>query len=359
MARKGENIYKRKDGRWEGRYKSGYNCHGKAIYRSVYAHTYQEVKEKLLKLKTASVNIVPSGKRTVRDVFGEWLTAIRLKVKASTFSCYSIKVEKHILPVFGGLLYEKLTVSSIHEFIKTKLKDGLSSRYVGDIIVVFKSMAKYISKIHGYANPLENVVIPKKDKNDKQLLSKSEQKDLCRYMMDKTDNTKLGVLLSYYTGLRIGEICGLKWGDIDLNKGILRVERTVQRIYESGSTRLIIDSPKSKSSIRTIPIPKFLRESLQKFRNIDSAFVLSGTEKLIEPRTMQYRFKSLLKKVNLPSVNYHSLRHMFATNCIELGFDVKTLSEILGHSSAEITLNRYIHSSMERKTVCMNLIQEK
>ncbi len=357
MARKGENIYKRKDGRWEGRYKCGFSSDGKAKYRSVYAHTYHEIRDKLQKLKSTAVNFVSSGKTTVRELAEEWLRAVRLKVKTSTYTCYSMKFVKHILPVFSGIFYEKLTVESIHEFIENKLKERLSVKYVRDIIIVFKSMAKYVSRIHGYANPLENVILPKSENNEMKLLSKSEQEKLCKFVFYKPDNTKIGVLLSYYAGLRIGEVCGLKWCDIDLNKGILKVERTVQRIYENISTRLIIDKPKSRSSVREIPLPKFLIEILRKFKADDSAYVLSGTDKLTEPRTMQYRFKTLLKKANLPSINYHSLRHMFATNCIELGFDVKTLSEILGHATIETTLNRYVHSSMERKTACMNLLK--
>lgn len=357
MARKGENIYKRKDGRWEGRYKCGFNSNGKVKYHSVYAATYRKVREKLLKLKLSVVSFVSSGKTTVKELFDEWLKAVRLKVKTSTYACYNMKIIKHILPAFGGLAYDKLTVDSIHEFIESKLKEGLSVKYVSDIIIVFKSMAKYISRIHGYANPLENVILPKSEKNEMKLLSKLEQEKLCQFVLDKPDNTKIGVLLSYYAGLRIGEVCGLKWCDIDFNNGILKVERTIQRIYENASTRIIIDSPKSRSSVRKIPIPKFLLDILKKFKSFDSVFILSGTEKPVEPRTMQYRFRSLLKKANLPSVNFHSLRHMFATNCIELGFDVKTLSEILGHATVETTLNRYVHSSMERKITCMNLLQ--
>ncbi len=357
MARRGENIYKRKDGRWEGRYKYGYNDSGKARYHSVYASTYQEVREKLQKFKSTVINFVSSGKRTVKELFEEWFSAVRLKVKSSTFSCYHMKVVKHILPVFGELVYDKLTVDGVHNFIKTKLDEGLSSKYVGDIIIIFKSMAKYISRIHCYVNRLENVILPKKEKNDMKLLSKSEQEKLSKFAMNKTDNTKLGILLSYYTGLRIGEVCGLKWEDVDLNKCTLKIRRTVQRIYEKGSTRIIIDSPKSKSSVRTIPIPNFLIDILKVHKVSDAVFVLSGTDKLIEPRTMQYRFKSFLKKANLPSVNYHSLRHMFATNCIEIGFDVKTLSDILGHATVETTLNRYVHSSMKQKMACMNLLR--
>ena len=212
-------------------------------------------------------------------------------------------------------------------------------------------MARYITKIHGYANPLENVIMPKKEEQEKRLLSKEEQERLCRYVLSNPDSTKIAVMLSYYAGMRIGEVCGLKWCDIDLNQGVLNVERTVQRVYENGSTRVIIGSPKSKSSVRTIPLPEFVADILRCYKNDNAACVLSGENKPVEPRTLQNRFKSLLKKVNLPSVNYHSLRHLFASNCIELGFDVKTLSEILGHSTAEITLNRYVHSSNGRTPV--------
>ncbi|MBO5627891.1 MAG: tyrosine-type recombinase/integrase [Aeriscardovia sp.] len=355
MARRGENIYKRKDGRWEGRYKCGY-CDNKAKYRSMYAHTYQEVKEKLQKLKANAVNYVSSGKRTVGELCCEWLAAVKLKVKQSTYACYQLKVNKHILPTFGGLVYDNLTVSDIHEFISNKLKRGLSAKYVCDIIVVMKSMAKYISRVHNYKNPLENVIMPKKEKHEMKLLSQIEQKRLCKFILTNPNKTKLAVILSYYAGLRIGEVCGLKWCDIDFSNGILRIERTIQRVYENGCTRLIIGTPKSISSVREIPLPEFITDILRNNKGEGATFVLSGTDKPLEPRTLQYRFKALLNKLNLSSVNYHSLRHMFATNCIELGFDVKTLSELLGHSSVETTLNRYVHSSMERKTACMNLL---
>lgn len=361
MSRKGENIYRRKDGRWEGRYKCGFNESGKSKYRSVYARTYSEVKEKLMKLKTINISYTLSGKLTVKELFEEWLSAIRFKVKESTYSCYHMKVEKHILPEFGSIAYEKLTVKQIHDFIERKIKSGLSPKYVSDIIVVFKSMSKYVSKIYNYRNPLVNVILPKIEKTEMQLLTESDQKKLCDFSFENTNSTKLSVLLSYYTGLRIGEVCALKWEDIDFKSRVLTVRRTVQRITgknDNKVTKLLIGSPKSRSSLRIIPLPLFLAEILLKFRKENSIFVLSGTGNPVEPRTLQYRFKAFLKKADLPSVNFHSLRHMFATNCIEVGFDIKTLSEILGHSSVETTLNRYVHSSIERKTACMNLLHK-
>ncbi len=359
MARRGENIYKRKDGRWEGRYKCGFDVKGKTKYHSVYAKTYTEVKEKLSELKSEPVSFVSSGKLTVKELFSEWFNTVKLKVKESTYANYKMKAVKHILPEFGGIAYSKLSARLIHEFIEKKLKHGLSPKYVSDIIVVFKSMSKYISSEYGYNNPLNNVILPKTKKGELNLLSETEQIKFQKYISENIDNTKIGIMLSYYTGLRIGEVCGLKWSDIDFEKNTLTVRRTVQRIMRkngSKSTELVILSPKSINSERTIPLPEFIRKILQDYKSGDNAYIISGSEKITEPRTMQYRFKNLLRKADLSSVNYHSLRHMFATNCIKLGFDVKTLSEILGHSTVETTLNRYVHSSMERKIICMNLI---
>lgn len=357
MPRKGENIYKRKDNRWEGRYKTVFDESGKIRYRSVYGKSYQEVKTKLISLKAVPVETSSSGALTVKELFEEWLSAIKLKVKSSTYANYKMKADKHILPEFGRLRYDKLTVQPVHSFIEKKLENGLSAKYVSDIIIVFKSMTKYISRVHGFRNPLADVVLPKVAKTEMKLLTESQQKQLCSYLLNNLNNTSVCVLLSLYTGLRIGEICGLKWSDIDFEKNILTVRRTVQRIrIDEHGTKLIVDTPKSRTSQRSIPILAFIMDILKRFKSSDNLYILSGNTKVNEPRTLQRRFKSMLKKADLPSVNYHSLRHMFATNCIRAGFDVKTLSEILGHAAVETTLNRYVHSSMERKTQCMNLL---
>ena len=171
----------------------------------------------------------------------------------------------------------------------------------------------------------------------------------------------IGINLSLYMGLRIGEVCSLQWKDIDLEKRILTVSKTIQRVQcRTGAkhTKLIITEPKSESSKRTIPIPDCLLPMLRQFKDSIEVYVVSGRKKPVEPRTMQYRFAKILHNADLPSFHYHSLRHLFATRCVELGFDVKTLSEILGHSSVEVTLNRYIHSDLERKRICMSLLSK-
>ena len=357
MSKRGENIYKRKDGRWEGRYYQ-YRSNGKRCYRSVYARSYSDVKQKLYELKISNSSKHYSCNLTVRELFTEWLNAVRLKVKPSTYSCYSMKIQKHILPRFGGMKYSELSVDEIHSFMSEKIESGLSAKYVGDIIIVFKSMAKYFSKINGYVDILKNVILPKFEKHTSALINEGQQQILVNFALKEKTSLKTAVMLSSYMGLRIGEVCGLKWSDVDLKNNTIAIKRTVQRIYEDGKTHLFIGSPKSKSSIRTIPIPKIIVDILKSDISHNDVFILSGTEKAVEPRTLQYRFKSLLKKANLPSVKYHSLRHQFATCCIRYGFDVKTLSEILGHSSVEVTLNRYVHSSLDRKKMCMNMMEE-
>ena len=160
-------------------------------------------------------------------------------------------------------------------------------------------------------------------------------------------------MISLNTGLRLSEICALKWSDIDFENAILHVRTTVARVRNTGEgskTKLIIDRPKTKSSFRDIPISSYLMKMLVSlYEKRKSEYVVSDQEGFISPRTYSYRFHKVLEKYNVKQVNYHALRHTFATRCIEHGVDVKTLSEILGHSNASITLNTYVHSSMERK----------
>lgn len=357
MAKRGLNIYKRKDGRWEGRFKCGYSDDGKSIYRSVYAKSYSAVKE-LLEQKKVEQSKGCSCRCTVGELLGLWLDDEKNKVKESTYANYAMKLQKHILPRFSGMKYEALTAHHLNDFIREKLNSGLSEKYVSDIVVLMKSAAKFGSRNYNYPNKIEFVTLPKTvDKLQKPLLNLDEQQRLQEELISNQSPSNVGILLASVTGIRIGELCALKWSDIDLEKSIMTVKHTAQRICNVGKngTHLVISSPKSRSSIRQIPLPDFILPLLMAARTADDCYILSGTRKLIEPRTLQYRFKSLLKRLSLPQVSFHKLRHQFATRCVELGFDVKTLSEILGHHSVEVTLNRYVHSSIEHKRDCMKL----
>lgn len=199
----------------------------------------------------------------------------------------------------------------------------------------------------------------KKTQLDMRVLSVDEQHRLCDILMRDMNLTKFGVLLCMYTGIRIGEVCALKWESIDFSEGILSIRETLQRIQvmDVGAckkTKIVITEPKSKKAIRDIPLPGFVLEYAASLKHNPKAYILTGcSDRYIEPRSLQYTFKKYTQECGLTDVNYHALRHTFATRCIELGFDVKTLSELLGHSSVNITLNRYVHSSMDTKKTNM------
>lgn len=353
-------TYQRKDGRWECRISLGRSDGDKKKYRSFYGKTKEEAEYKMVVACQSSVSDEQAiTEMTVKELALEWLYVSKNRVKESTIANYRMKVERHIIPHFGGINVAMLKAKAVYDFIEQKLQDGLSARYVCDILTVLKSIFRHACREYRINNVIDGIVMPKKSKPEIKILSKDEQRRLMLYINSNRDLSTLGVALSLYTGLRIGELCALKWENIDIEKRILTVRHTIQRIQDFGGktkTKLIITEPKSLSSKREIPIPDCLVSMLRELKDRSDSFVLTGSNKPIEPRTMQYRFKRILKNVNLPSYRFHSLRHAFASGAVELGFDVKTLSEILGHSSVQVTLDRYVHSSFEHKRDCMNLL---
>ena len=362
LARRGENIYKRNDGRWEGRYKDGFKPNGKTKYSSIYGKSYAEVRSAILKKRLQLQTEAPTCRLKFGEIINMWLESIKNTVKESTYANYLMKVEKHILTRLGSISYDKLTTQNLNDFVSERLESGLSAKYVSDITVLIKSAAKHAHRQFGYVNRAEYMSLPKKEVlSEKQLLSSSEQHILTENLMKNINLCNAGILLSAATGLRIGELCALQWSDFDFEKSTVTVRKTMQRIKNienTSATKVIVSSPKSRTSFREIPIPEFLKNALINLKSDNNSFMLTGNSKFVEPRTMQYRFKSILKKLSLPMVSFHSLRHMFATKCVTLGIDVKTLSEILGHSSVKITLDRYVHTSMERKQSCMKLFSD-
>ena len=355
------NIYHRKDGRWEVRIALGTDENGKRKYRSIYAKTREEAEYKLLLTQQDEPDSYHVTEMTVSELTAEWMHQAQIRLKESTIANYRMKTDKHILPAFGDMQCCQLTCRKVYDFIEKKLSEGLSPRYVSDMIVLMKSIFRYASREYHIRNVLDGITLPKCKKNETVLLSADQQKRLKAYVSANQSLAGLGVSLAMHTGIRIGELCALQWGDIDLEKCVLRVSKTMQRIQTQGGekrTKLVITAPKSISSVREIPIPASLLPMLRSFAGNADCYVLSGSKKPVEPRTMQYRFAKLLQNADLPSVHFHSLRHAFASGCIALGFDVKTLSEILGHSSVELTLNRYVHTSMERKRQCMALLDK-
>lgn len=370
MPKKGENIYKRRDGRWEGRYIRCYDATGKAKYGYIYGRTYSDVKDELVQKKADAIRQPNSGSlRAVvySDILDGWLRASKLKTKESTHARYSQLVRTHIKPHLGRYQLSRISTQQVECFLEYLLSKGrldgaggLSPKTVTDILAIIKNTMEYAR----YQNlavicNLEKLSVKGKEK-EMRVLTPEEQDALAAVLVHNMDRYKFGVLLSLYTGIRIGELCALQWGDFETNLSTLTVRKTMQRVkniddVSSSKTKIIITEPKSQSSVREIPLPPFLVEIAKSFQANPEAFVLSGTiGQYVEPRTMQNRFQTYVKQSGIAAANYHSLRHSFATRCIELSFDIKTLSTILGHSSVNITLNRYVHSSMELKKANMS-----
>lgn len=360
MPKRGENIYKRRDGRWEGRFIQSRREDGRARYRSVYGKTYSDVKAKLAAKRNEPAQKPAGSILTVRDLLHMWLDTKSRKVKASTFSRYAALVKKHILPQLGKLQLADLTAKKLEEFMDEKERNGrldgtggLSRKTINDIIVVIKSALRFAQKEYAYSgvNALE-VKPPPLKKRKIEIFSESETMRLTRILMASSDISCISYLLCLNTGLRLGELCALKWSDIDFQEGVLRVSRTVLRVTGSCGTRLVVQTPKSDSSERVIPLPDEMLTLLSCMRGICSAgaFILTGcTDRPMEPRTVQYRFHRFLSQHDFRIRGFHTLRHSFATRCVSYGMDAKSLSEILGHASVKTTLQLYVHPSMEQK----------
>ncbi len=363
MARHGENIRKRADGRWEGRYKAFDESKGREIYRSVYGHTYSEVKGKLMERKYISEKVLPQGNLVPEagstpqieipfaQLAMEWLTVVAERRKHSTYIKYEAVYKTHLEAVVGQC---SLTAAANIE-LQGKISDHIaevspSESLQKSIICVANQILAFAGRKHAVSIPALKQSEKKQSRKPPEPLSKDEQASLLSYVFQETDKFSVAVLLCLYTGIRLGELCALKWTDIDAKDMVLRVDRTVQRIAAgNGLTKTVLmeNTPKSPSSKRMIPLSKEVMAPLMELQG-DQPYVFGGALPL-EPRTMQYRFQKILGKAGISSKNFHILRHTFATNGIENGMDVKILSEILGHSDVKITLNRYVHPSMDTK----------
>ena len=370
MPLKGENIYKRKDGRWEGRYIRFYDENEKAKYGYVYAKTYVEVKQKLLEKKAAASrqpdNI--SGQRiSYNEVLDAWLQSSRMNIKESTYARYVHLINTHIRPHLGNYQISKISTQRIERFLEQQLERGrldngrpLSPKTVTDILTIVKSTMEY-AKYHNLnvICNLKKLTIKKREK-EMRVLCQSEQNALIQVLMHEMDLYKFGVLLALYTGIRIGELCALQWEDLNMKTATLKIRKTMQRIQDTrvgaaSKTKVIITEPKSQCSFREIPLPGFITDIANEFIDHPKAFILTGDKKkYVEPRTMQNRFKGYVCESGIRQANFHALRHTFATRCVEVGFELKSLSEVLGHANVNITLNRYVHSSFDLKHTNMN-----
>lgn len=295
----------------------------------------------------------------ISEIIKLWENDKKLYVKKSTYSAYLLLIENHINPYFADK--EQITEEDVQEFVLTKLRKGLSQKSIKDIIIVLKMILKFAvkQKLLAY-NEIEIKFPTVGEKTDLEVLNKNDHKKIINYLQENFTFKNLGIYICLSTGMRIGEICGLLWSDIDVENGIIKVRRTVQRIYvideKTRHTEILIDTPKTKNSIRDIPMTTELYKIIKPLKKVvnNDFYVITNEAKPTEPRTYRNYYEGLIKRLGIPKLKFHGLRHSFATRCIESKCDYKTVSVILGHSNISTTLNLYVHPNMEQKKKCID-----
>ncbi len=358
MSKRGENIYKRKDGRWEGRV-----LKPQGGYAYVYGKSYREVKErKTLFLQNKEQDFSSEEENLLAsEQFKQWIHKQEIHVRRSTYASYESCVSNYILPFFYSDI-DCLSEFQINKFVHTiAQRENLSVAYRKKIICIFKTAINSMVK-ENKRPPMPYVQVKIQDKKLETIpfFSQEEQKSIEKSIFKLDDFRVLGILLCFYTGIRLGELCALRWKNIDFESGVMVIAATTMRTNKqqkgAAKTGLITSPPKTKNSIRAIPVPAFMLKKLQENqpdKAEQNCYIFSGTTYPVDPRTMQRIFHKVLKNAGVSPRKYHAIRHTFATRALELGVDIKTLSELLGHSSVTITLNIYAHSMLEQKKIAI------
>ena len=355
MGRRGESIFRRKDGRWEARYSLGKDAAtGKTKYRSVYGNTYSEAKEK--RMQAMQKTYISQKNGGFIEAVRKWLEEKEPGIKEQTYRRYQQCIDTHIIPYFGDVKCSAITQNTVDDFLKQKRlsgrldgKGGLSQSTIRGMCIILQSILLFAYQKKMGIPEMIQIKKPRVEKKKISVLKPNEQKRLETVLLEVPTDTNLAIYLALHTGMRIGEICALHWSDIDWEERLLFVRSTVIRNKKG---QLVITSPKSETSQRAIPLTRQLVNLLAaEHERSCSEFVFSSPRKdaFLNPRTLQYRFQTLLTRLGISRISFHALRHTFATRWIEFGMDVKSLSEVLGHAGVQITLDIYVHSSDKLK----------
>lgn len=364
--KKGNNIYKRKNGRWEARYPRT-RANGQIQYGYCYGKTYAEALKKrreMEELIEMGIETKPIRAKTVADLCDQWLRHKALHVKPASYDKYVYSINAHIRADLGPVSIQALDDEHIDRFTAGLFDKGLRVKTIRDILSILNSILAYAAKRFPRLRRIQ-IVFPRDDKAPARVLSEEEQTRLIEYLRADLDPCKFGTLLALMTGMRIGEICALQWKDISLADSLLVVSNTMIRLRghpeESKKTKVVISTPKSAASTRIIPLNRPLRSLCAMCRPDDpEAYVLTGcAERYMEPRTLQNYFKRYLRDCGMDGIHFHTLRHTFATRCVEAGVEIKALSEILGHASCQITWDTYVHLSMDAKRQNLDRLEDK
>ena len=364
MARLGENIYFRKDLRWEGRYQKGRKADGKIKYGYVYGKTYEEVKEKIVPLRRhAEITRELYGKSVVayEEWSLTWLAEQQKIVKPATYSSYFNKLKRYIWPYIGETALYQLDDSAIHRMIQAWIQTGLSLGSIKVIFRIVKQSLRYaIQKELLQKNPCEWIQLPKGPKEKIRALTPKEQLRLEKVVVTEKEDQAKAVIVAMETGMRIGEIAALKWEAVDLDKRMIQVNHTYQRVLSTTGTKteLHLGSPKSQFSQRVIPMTSKLHHLLSQLKKEStSEYVFSVKGKPCEPRLLTYHFHRMRKKARLEEIHFHQLRHTFATRCLESSGDPLNVSLILGHHSPQLTTTVYFDSLVEKRIAVVDSME--
>ncbi len=369
MARKGENIYLRRDGRWEGRYIRGRKQDGKPVFGSVYARQYQEVKRRLVLIKSqllqnpSPVLIYRTGQAAEWMDF--WLEEVaRPNIRESTYLAYRRQIGKHLIPAFGSMPLREIDAEKIRQFTGV-LKSRVAPNTMLGILRLLNAILKEARiKRLIEANPMEECRMPKFKQRKARVLTRAEQQRLERETVRQGD---LEYMVMLYTGIRLGELCALRWNDVDFVNNTLTVDETLQRVQATAGgakTKIVTGLPKSLSSVRVIPVPYFvirmLRDYMEETGAAADGYIFRGKSGgHTDPRTLQTRFAKITKRLGIRGAHIHTLRHTFATRWLEHnkrgGYEI--LGELLGHSSPKVTLQFYAHCTQASKRQSMDRME--
>lgn len=368
MARRGENIYKRRDGRYEGRYVIGRTAQGRTKFGYVYGRKYHTVRNMLMEKKAAlqrPAGEICDNRMRLSTWMERWLEGEqRGRVRASSYQTYQNLYRRHILPELGRTPLARLTFDEICGFLAVLGEKGLAASTIQGIYRLLAAGLRAAQE-EGLIrrNPCRRLRLARNVPEEQRVLTRSEQAKLCAAAMESEN---MAVLLGLYTGMRLGEICALKWSDVDWEKRTIAVRRSVQRmslLRSSGAQRrtgLVIGAPKSASSRRLLPAPEELLALLRRqYANREEDYIFGNEQHTADPRTIQQRFRRLTMRIGMTGVHFHTLRHSFATRLLEMKVDVKTVSILLGHSSARTTLDFYAHSLTDRQRQALEQLAQR
>ena len=298
-------------------------------------------------------------KTTLSKVAELWKADKKQYVKKSTYAAYALLIQSHLLPELGE--QDEISEESVQSFVNQKLESGLSQKTVRDILVVLKMILRFGAKRGYWPSRQIDIIFPtERERQDIEVLTLANQRQLMSYVKEHFTFLNLGIFICLNAGLRIGEVCALQWDDVDVVSGVIRVNKTIQRIYlvdgEEKYTELIVDKPKTKNSIREVPMTRDLLALVRPLKKIvrGDFYILTNAATPTEPRTYRCYFNKLQQLLGLPKMRFHGLRHSFATRCIESKCDYKTVSVLLGHSNISTTLNLYVHPNLEQKRKCID-----